>query len=249
VKWFSIALVFAGLAAASESCPVPPGAIKIALPSGLPPALSEAVGNVALPGEAFDSTDVYVKGHKHSRYIFVWNIGSRWIVATEDGGKVLRTGVRAYDLNSSNNGKKARLTEERTASPTNYCAAATSLAAADKCPVRPGAVKVALPSELPPAVSQAVGNIALPGEPFDTIDVFVKGHKHSRYIFVWKLGNRWIVATEQGGIALRAAVSVYELRKEGKSAVRIAEQITFPESVCAAANALSSRFLPNPDPK
>jgi uncharacterized protein (TIGR03437 family) len=29
---------------------VPPGAVKIALPSGLPPALSEAMGNIASPG-------------------------------------------------------------------------------------------------------------------------------------------------------------------------------------------------------
>jgi hypothetical protein len=31
-----------------------------------------------LPGEPFDSTDVYVKGHKYRRYIFVWNVGTRW---------------------------------------------------------------------------------------------------------------------------------------------------------------------------
>ena len=64
---------------------------------------------------------------------------------------------------------------------------------------------VALPSGVPPALRGVMGNIALPGEPFDASDVYVKGHKHSRYIFVWNIGNRWIVATEQGGIALHVA--------------------------------------------
>jgi hypothetical protein len=113
-------------------------------------------------------------------------------------------------------------------------AASAQAAAIEECPVPPGAVKVALSSGLPPALRRAVGDIALPGEPFDTTDVFVKGHKHRRYIFVWNVGNRWIVATEQGGIALRAAVSVYDLGKEGKTTL-IEERITFPESVCAAA--------------
>jgi hypothetical protein len=44
-------------------------------------------------------------------------------------------------------------------------------------------------------------DIALPGEPFDSTDVYVKGHKHRPYMFVWNIGNRWIVAMEQGGIA------------------------------------------------
>ena len=53
-------------------------------PSGLPPPLRNALpGDIALPDEPFDSTDVYVKGHKHRRYIFVWNIGNRWIVASK----------------------------------------------------------------------------------------------------------------------------------------------------------------------
>ena len=86
-------LIVASAAPAQAACPVPPGAVKVALPSGLPPALRDALlGDIALPGEPFDATDVYVKGHKHSRYIFVWNIGSRWIVATEQGGIALRAG-------------------------------------------------------------------------------------------------------------------------------------------------------------
>jgi hypothetical protein len=70
-------------AAAIEDCPVPAAAVEVALPSGLPPALRKAMGNIALPGEPFDKIDIVVKGHKYSRYIFVWNISNRWIVATE----------------------------------------------------------------------------------------------------------------------------------------------------------------------
>ncbi len=119
--------------------------------------------------------------------------------------------------------------------------AATAMPAQGACPVPPGTVQVALPSGLPPALRRAMGNIALPGEPFDATDVFVKGHKHRRYIFVWNIGNRWIVATEQGGIALRAAVFVYDLGKEGKTTALIEERITFPDGVCAAATKLTGR--------
>ena len=104
--------------------------------------------------------------------------------------------------------------------------AATIMPAQAACPVPPGAVKVALPSGLPPALREALpGDIALPGEPFDETDVYVKGHNHSRYIFVWNIGKRWIVATERGGIALRAAVSVYDLGKDGKTTALIEQRI------------------------
>jgi hypothetical protein len=104
------------------------------------------------------------------------------------------------------------------------------------CPVPPGAVEIAVPSGLPTALRHALpGDIALPGEPFDSTDVYVKGNKHRRYIFVWNIGTQWIVAMEQGGIALRAAIFTYDLGKDGKAAVLIEESMTFPESACASA--------------
>ena len=109
------------------------------------------------------------------------------------------------------------------------------------CPAPPGAVKVALPSGLPPALRKAMGNIALPGEPFDSTDVYVKGHKYRRYIFVWNIGTRWIVATEQGGIALRSAIFVYDLGKDGKTATLIDKRIGFTNNVCGAATKLAGR--------
>ena len=64
------------------------------------------------------------------------------------------------------------------------------------------------------------------------------GQPSRRYIFVWNIGNRWIVAAEQGGIALRAAISTYDLGKDDKTAVLMENRTTFPESVCAAATKL-----------
>lgn len=114
-------------AAASSDCPVPPGAVEVALPSGLPPALRNVLqDDIALPGEPFDTTDVYINGHKHRRYVFVWNIGARWIVATEVGGIALHAAVSIYDLGKD--GKTATLIDNRMTSPTYVCAVATKLA-------------------------------------------------------------------------------------------------------------------------
>ena len=111
--------------AANRGCPAPPGGVNIALPSGLPAALRDALSDVALPGEPFDSTDVYVKRHKHSRYLFVWSVGARWIVATEEGGKTLRSAISVYRLDKD--GKTATLINERIGL-NNVCGAATKLA-------------------------------------------------------------------------------------------------------------------------
>jgi hypothetical protein len=120
-------------------------------------------------------------------------------------------------------------------------AALAQVAAIRDCPAPPGAVNVALPSGVPPALRDAMGNIALPGEPFDSSDVYVKGHKYRRYIFVWNIGARWIVATEQGGIALRSAIFVYHLGKDGKTATLINKRIGFTNNVCGAATRLAGR--------
>lgn len=86
-----------------------------------------------------------------------------------------------------------------------------------------------------------MGNIALPGEPFNTIDIYVKGQPNRRYLFAWSIGNRWIVATEQGGIALRSATFVYTLDKDGKTATLVDKRIGSPSDVCSAATKLAGR--------
>ena len=82
-------------------------------------------------------------------------------------------------------------------------------------------------------------DVALPGEPFDSTDVYVKGHKHRRYIFVWNIGSRWIVATEQGGITLRSGIFVYDLGKDRKTATLIDKHLGFVNNVCTTASKLA----------
>ncbi len=128
MKWFCVVSTLLPICASAgeTNCPVPPGAVQIAIPSGLPPALRDAMSDIALPGEPFDTTDVFVKGHKHGRYIFVWNAGTRWIVATERGGIALHSAISVYDLGKD--GKTVRLIDQRIGSPTNVCGPATKLA-------------------------------------------------------------------------------------------------------------------------
>lgn len=113
--------------------------------------------------------------------------------------------------------------------------------ASSDCPVPPGAVRVALPSGLPPALSDKMGDVAMPGQPFNAIDVYIKGQPNRRYIFVWKIGTRWIVAIEQGGIALRSAVFVYDLGKDGKTAILIDGRSGLSNDACGAATKLAVR--------
>jgi hypothetical protein len=108
-------------------------------------------------------------------------------------------------------------------------------------PCAPGCHQGCSPSGLPAALRERMGNVALPGEPFNTIDVYVEGQPSRRYIFVWNIGRRWIVATEVGGIAVRAAVSIYDLDHDSKTANLIDDRITFPQSVCAVATKLAGR--------
>ena len=57
MKWIcvmsAVLAMVASATPAEAACPVPPGAVKVALPSGLPLALRGAIGNIALPGEPF----------------------------------------------------------------------------------------------------------------------------------------------------------------------------------------------------
>jgi hypothetical protein len=134
MKWNGVTLAALAIAVAAapahaamiQDCPAPAGAVKVALPSGLPPALSGKMGTIALPGQPFNAIDVYVKGLPNRRYIFVWNIGTRWIVATEQGGIALRSAIFVYDLGKDS--RTATLIEKRIGSPNDVCGAATKLA-------------------------------------------------------------------------------------------------------------------------
>jgi hypothetical protein len=109
-------------------CFVPAGVVSVPIPEGVPAVLQSALrgslGDIALPGEKFDATDI-VMTRRSRRFIFVWNVGRRWIVATEHGGRGYNNPIFAYDI--SDDGETASLVETRIAVPATVCATATSL--------------------------------------------------------------------------------------------------------------------------
>jgi hypothetical protein len=108
------------------------------------------------------------------------------------------------------------------------------------CPA--GVTAVQLPDGIAPALQQAlhsaVGDIVLPNQQFDAADTGMSG-KSRRFIFVWNIGRKWIVATEHGGIGYNDPVFAYDLSGDGKIATLVATRIAFPPSVCSTASALA----------
>jgi hypothetical protein len=92
-----------------------------------------------------------------------------------------------------------------------------------------GASAVSYPAGTPPALSLALkehlGDMALPGEPFDATDVVATG-RHRRLIFIWRYETRWVVATEHGGIGYNNPVFAYELGADDQTAMLIEERVT-----------------------
>ena len=107
------------------SCKPPSGVEERSFPKGLPVALRDAIknklGEVVPPGEKFDSTDVVFNG-KNPRASFVWVRGTRWVVATEHGGRVHNNPIFAFDITADS--LEARLIAEATAFPDSICATA-----------------------------------------------------------------------------------------------------------------------------
>ena len=93
-------------------------------PAALRQALKEHVGDIVAPDEKFDATDV-VRVGRNRRLIFIWNIGKRWIVATEHGGRGYNDPIFAYDL--SHGSQSATLVQARIAFPNTVCDTASSL--------------------------------------------------------------------------------------------------------------------------
>jgi len=108
-------------------CPVPAGVTAVPIPDGMPQALRQTVegtlGAIALPGQPFDSTDVVVHGINR-RYLFVWNRGRKWFVATEHGGIAYNDPVLEYAIGED--GRSISLIKTRIAVPQNLCAVAIS---------------------------------------------------------------------------------------------------------------------------
>lgn len=106
----------------------PPSGVGVASFATAPPvllrALHERLGEIVAPGEAFDATDLVETG-RNRRFIFIWNVGNRWIVATEHGGLGYDDPILAYDLDQD--GRSATLVEERIAAPYTVCPTALIL--------------------------------------------------------------------------------------------------------------------------
>jgi hypothetical protein len=88
-------------------------------------ALREVTGDIALPGEDFDATDLVMTGRSW-RYIFAWQSGGRWLIATEHGGIGYNDPIFVYRYEKGD--QKAILLEKKTAFPPTVCQIATSLA-------------------------------------------------------------------------------------------------------------------------
>jgi hypothetical protein len=125
------ALVTSAYADFIPPCAVPDGVTSVLIehvPPALMQTLKERIGEIVLPNDKFDATDVRVTG-RNRRFIFVWNAGKRWVVATEHGGRGYNDPIFAYDLGED--GRSADLIREGIALfPATVCAVASDLIAA-----------------------------------------------------------------------------------------------------------------------
>ena len=124
-----LSLALVGLAKADfiPPCVLPEGVVSVPLES-VPPALTQALreqfGEIVAPGEKFDATDIIIV-RKNRRFIFFWNIGKKWIVATEHGGLGYNDPIFVYQLGEGD--RAAVLTKREIAFPNTVCAVASSL--------------------------------------------------------------------------------------------------------------------------
>lgn len=88
-------------------------------------ALTERIGEIVPVDAPFDPTDV-VRIGKSRRLIFIWNRGTRWVVATEHGGLAYNFPVFAFEIDRDD--EKAILVRQETAGfPNEVCSTASSL--------------------------------------------------------------------------------------------------------------------------
>jgi hypothetical protein len=126
------------------------------------------------------------------------------------------------------------------------------------CPAPYGVSVISRLDDAPPALARAltdrVGEIAPVGAEFHPTDVHIIGEtaKSRRLIFIWSLGNRWVVATERGGVGYNNPIFAFDVASDGLSAAFVGERVTFPDSLCATASSLlavGTQYLPAAPPK
>ncbi|CCE00680.1 hypothetical protein [Bradyrhizobium sp. STM 3809] len=112
-----------------------------------------------------------------------------------------------------------------------------------KCPLPSGVSAFRRLDDAPPelvrALTQRVGEIVPVGARFDATDVvFIGPGKFRRLIFIWSRNNRWVVATERGGIAYNDPIFAFEIEGDRREAVFLREEIALPGSICSTASGL-----------
>jgi hypothetical protein len=115
-------------AATIPPCPAPVGVVSATLSDGRAPAvlvkaLRDQLGPIAGPGQRFNSTDVVTPGDVGRRIILLWGLGSRWVIAYEQGGIAYYNEAVAFQLS----GTTAVRVGDKQAEPPTICAAAHAL--------------------------------------------------------------------------------------------------------------------------
>jgi hypothetical protein len=117
------------------------------------------------------------------------------------------------------------------------------------CPLANGVSAISRLDDAPPslvrALTERIGEVVPAGTEFDATDVVVTG-KHRRLIFIWNLSNRWIVATEHGGVGYTDPIFAFDLSQDGRQAMFVQERVAFPDSVCSTASSLLAFGETNP---
>jgi hypothetical protein len=99
------------------------------------------------------------------------------------------------------------------------------------CPAPYGVSVISRFDDAPPALARAltdrVGEIAPVGAEFNPTDVHIIGEtgKSRRLIFIWSLGNRWVVATERGGVGYNNPIFAFDAASDGLSAAFVEERV------------------------
>jgi hypothetical protein len=90
---------------------------------------------------------------------------------------------------------------------------------APDCAVPLGWINVPLADGLPAVLKRVFAGTVMPGDASFTGGD--EGGASSRFLFVWKRGGRWIIATEVGGIAYSQRVQTYQVSSDGRSTSQV----------------------------
>ena len=105
------------------ACGTPSGTQSVRIPDGIPDALRVHLGKIALPGQAYDATDVVQTGINR-RYIFAWRRDNLWIIATEHGGRGYNDPIMAYNISTDG---RVTLLHRRLSFPQGVCSDARAM--------------------------------------------------------------------------------------------------------------------------